>query len=348
MTTAALQRDGLEERARAGDRSALADLLETYRRELGVHCYRMTGSFAESEDLAQEAVVRAWSGFDDFEGRASVRTWLYRIATNLCLDHLRSAQRRTLPMWLVPPAEAGSDPESGAATTADLEPYPNALLAEQGPDSGYVSSRETVELVFLAAIQHLTAHQRAVLILRDVLDWPAATAAEVLGLSVPAVKSALQRARGALRERLPADRHDWSRPTVSAQDRALLDAYVDCMDRDDFAGLAEVLDEDLRVNYANHGFWFADRRTFLGTTARQAPPGEYGFVTTAANLCPAVGIYLRAPGDHVFRLVAVEVLTVAGGRIVDIVDFDGDHPSVRPLGLAATLPTDAARRGRDS
>lgn len=336
MTTTAELRDDLEERARAGDRSALSELLETYRRELGVHCYRMTGSFTESEDLAQEVMVRAWSAFSSFEGRASVRTWLYRIATHLCLDHLKSAHRRVLPMWLVPPAEAGVDPVGSRGGPA-LEPYPSELLMGSGTDAAEVTSRETVELVFLAAIQHLTAHQRAVLILRDVLDWPASTAAEVLGLSVPALKSALQRARGALRDRLPADRHAWPRPVARAEERALLDAYIDCMDRDDLTGLAEVLHQDLRVNYANQGFWFADRQTFLETTSRQAPPGEYAFVATDANLCPAVGIYLRLPGAADFRLVAVEVIMTAEGRIADIVDFDGDDPSVRSLGLPTTL-----------
>jgi RNA polymerase sigma-70 factor (ECF subfamily) len=339
MTTTAVSRDQLEERARAGDRSALADLLEAYRRELGVHCYRMTGSFTESEDLAQEVMARAWSGFAAFEGRASVRTWLYRIATHLCLDHLKSAERRVLPMWMVAPVGAGDDPEGVHGKRVAVEPYPTTVLTGTGQNAPEVTSRETVELIFLAAIQHLTAHQRAVLILRDVLDWPASAAGEVLGLSVPAVKSALQRARGALRERLPADRHAWSRPSARAEDRALLDAYVDCMHRDDLAGLAEVLHADLRVNYANQGFWFADRQSFLDTTSRQAPPGEYAFVTTSANLCPAVGIYLRVPGGAEFRLVAVEVLTTAAGRIVDIVDFDGEEPSVRALGLAPTLPT---------
>jgi RNA polymerase sigma-70 factor (ECF subfamily) len=334
-TTATDARVGLEQLARAGDQSALSELLETYRRELGVHCYRMTGSFAESEDLAQETMVRAWSAFGSFEGRASVRTWLYRIATHLCIDHLKSAQRRVLPMWLGPPVESGTDPEASPA--AAVEPYPSELLTAFAPDSAEIVARETVELVFLAAIQHLTAQQRAVLILRDVLGWPASTVAEALGVSVPAIKSALQRARGGLRERLPADRLSWPRPSAKAEERALLEAYIDCMDRDDLVGLAEVLHDDLRVNYANQGFWFGDRQTFLEVTSRQAPPGEYAFLASEANLCPAVGIYLRVPDDAKFRLVAVEVITTAAGRIVDIVDFDGDDPSVRPLGLPATI-----------
>src|ERR687889_1787313 len=191
-------------------------LVEPHRQELRAHCYRMLGSFQEAEDLVQETFLRAWKKADSFEGRSSVRTWLYRIATNACLDFLEGRSRRVLPHDLTGPAQPGVWPPD--EEIAWLEPYP-------GPDDAAIS-RETIELAFLAAIQHLPPRQRAVLILRDVLGWPASDTAALLEVSVASVKSALQRARPALKEHLPERRLDWT-PSLepTTDERALLQRY---------------------------------------------------------------------------------------------------------------------------
>ena len=201
----------LLDRALRRDRDAFEQLTEPYRRELQLHCYRMLGSLQDAEDLVQETLLRAWRGIDRFEGRASVRGWLYRIATNACLSALasRRSARRVLPEALGPPAE-GLPTGKPATEIAWLEPYPDALLesiadAAPGPDARY-EQHEAVQLAFVAAIQHLPARQRAVLLLRDVLGWSAADAAALLEASVASVNSGLQRARATLERRLPNDR----------------------------------------------------------------------------------------------------------------------------------------------
>src|SRR5919107_468695 len=188
-------------------------LVEPHRQELRAHCYRMLGSFHEAEDLVQETFLRAWKKADSFEGRSSVRTWLYRIATNACLDFLEGRSRRVLPHDLTGPADAAI-------------------------------SRETIELAFLAAIQHLPPRQRAVLILRDVVGWPAGDIADLLDGSVASVNSALQRARATLREHLPADRLDWAPTTEpTRQERAVLRRYMDAVERADLPAVAALLAE---------------------------------------------------------------------------------------------------------
>src|SRR5919107_3632522 len=209
-------------------------LVEPHRQELRAHCYRMLGSFHEAEDLVQETFLRAWKKADSFEGRSSVRTWLYRIATNACLDFLEGRSRRVLPHDLTGPAEPGVGPPE--REIAWLEPYP-------GPDDAAIS-RETIELAFLAAIQHLPPRQRAVLILRDVVGWPAGDIADLLNSSVASVNSALQRARATLREHLPADRLDWAPTTEpTRQERAVLRRYMDAVERADLPAVAALLAE---------------------------------------------------------------------------------------------------------
>ncbi len=323
--------------AQAGDEPSFARLVERYRRELHVHCYRMVGSFTEAEDLVQETFLRAWRRLGAFEGRSTLRTWLYRIATNACLDLLGRRPPRVLPYDVVAATAPGDVPE--AVDYPALEPFPDRMLGLEGeshPDA-LVVARETIELAFLAAIQHLPVRQRAVLILRDVLGWPAADAGAVLDMSEAAVKSALQRARSTLREHLPPGRDDWATPGPPTElERSLLERYIAAHEQDDPNALAQVLREDVRVSYPPHPLWRDSRQSFIASSAQDAPPGEYRFLTTRANGQPAVAIYLREPAAAAFRPVALEVLRIEGDRIAEIVDFD--LPELVPaFGLPAKL-----------
>jgi RNA polymerase sigma-70 factor, ECF subfamily len=320
-----------------------AQRLERHRRELRVHCYRMLGSLDESEDLVQETFLRAWRSRDSFEdhGPASFRAWLYKIATNACLDVLRGRSARVMPQQVVP----AGDPSQPPAPPADLpwlQPYPDALLepaaaAEEEPGA-VVVARETIELAFLAAIQHLPPRQRAALILRDVLGWSAKDTASLLEVSVAAANSALQRARATMQERLP-ERTEWSRAAAPTQDeRELLRRYVDAHERADADGLAALLREDALLAMPPHPTWY-DGREAIMTAMQPAFTPEFGSlrsVLTAANTQPAVAHYLRAPGDTEHRALAMDVLRIEDGRIAEISSF----PSAElfaAFGLPATL-----------
>jgi RNA polymerase sigma-70 factor, ECF subfamily len=303
----------------ARDESTFAALFERHRGELRVHCYRMLGSFEDSEDLVQETFLRAWRGRASFgaEGRLLFRAWLYRIATNACVDVLRTRPRRVLPPDV---AEAG-DPEVAPAPPADLpwlQPYPDRLIEP------IATAAETIELAFVAAIQHLPPRQRAVLILRDVLGWSANDTAALLDATVASVNSALQRARGTLRERLGERRSDWARPAVPSEgDRELLRRYVDAHERADVGALAELLREDARLTMPPHPVWYAGRTAIL-IAAEQGFDPEFGrlrSVLTGANLQPAVAHYLRRPGEAEFRPLALDVLRIDGGRVAEITSF---------------------------
>src|SRR6266567_6530249 len=203
--TAGPREGGPLKAARAGDRDAFGRLVEPFRRELHAHCYRMLGSYADTEDALQDALLRAWRGLPRFEGRSSLRSWLYRIATNACLRAIERAPRRVLPIDYAPAADPHDDLAEAVNEPVWLEPYPDGDLGLEGlvgPDARY-EQREAVELAFIAALQHLPARQRAVLVLRDVLGFSAKEVAETLETSVPAVNSALQRARKAVDERTP-------------------------------------------------------------------------------------------------------------------------------------------------
>lgn len=317
--------DPLVERARAGDQAAFGELFERHRREIRVHCYRMLGSFTDAEDLVQETFLRAWRRLSSFEGRSTFRAWLYKIATNACLDTLKRAPRRCLPFDVAAPVDAdGMAPTTGASSVAWIEPFPDALLAaDEGKDPAAATvAKETIELAFLAAIQHLPPRQRAILVLRDVLGWPARDVAALLDTTVTAVKSALQRARPVLRDKLGQHRHGWvPEAQPDPAERAALARYMDAHARDDIDALAELLLEDVRVAYPQIGIWCDSRDVFINGSRKFAPPGEYRFVACGANLQPAVAIYLRAPDDHAFRVVALEVLRIHNGRVAEIVDY---------------------------
>jgi RNA polymerase sigma-70 factor, ECF subfamily len=302
-----------------GDQAAFSELVERHRRELQLHCYRMLGSLEDSEDLVQETFLRAWRKRTSFKGDSSFRSWLYRIATNACLDALKRRPRR--------PATS-----QDASEVLWLQPYPDHLLegiqaSDAEPDAAVVS-KETIELAFLVAIQHLPPKQRAVLILRDVLGWPAKDAASLLETSVASVSSALQRARATLKTHLPERRLEWTPGSdPSKEERELLQRYVDASERADADALLELMHEDARFSMPPEpGMW-------AGREAIVAAWKEGGFGTeeyrdfrcllTRANMQPAVACYLRRPGDSDHRPLAMDVLRIEDGAVAEIVSFPG-------------------------
>ena len=304
----------------------------------------MLGSLEDSEDLVQETFLRAWRGRASFSPReaSSFRAWLYRIATNACLDVLRKRPRRILPPQVAP----AGDPAAPPPPPADLpwlQPYPDRLLepiAPAGDEPGaVVVARETIELAFLAAIQHLPPRQRAVLILRDVLGWSAKETALLLEASVGSVNSALQRARATLRDRLPERRTEWapsSRP--SEGERELLRRYVEAHERADADALAELMREDARLVMPPHPTWYAGREAIL-IAMRQGFDPEFGQLRTfvaGANMQPAAAHYLREPGESGYRPLALDVLRLEGGSVAEITSFVS--PELFPaFGLPPTL-----------
>jgi RNA polymerase sigma-70 factor, ECF subfamily len=311
------------------DERAFAALFERHRRELQLHCYRMLGSFEESEDLVQETFLRAWRARASYEGRASFRTWLYRIASNACLDALAREQRR--PRAVVPLGASGAEAAGGYAEVPWLQPFPDRILdevvaPEAGPDSTVVA-KETVELAFLAAIQHLPPTQRAVLILRDVLGWSAKETAALLETSVASANSALQRARETLRRRLPEQRSEWPRdPAASEEERELLRRYIEAHERLDIAAFADLLSDEATFSMPPEPTLVFGRDEVM-RFLRESGFGTPGFadlklVPLRANRQPAAANYRRAPGDSVYRPMALDVLRFERGRVAELTAFD--------------------------
>lgn len=305
----------------AGERDEFSRRFERHQGELRLHCYRMLGSIADAEDLAQETFLRAWRYRHSFSGRSTFRAWLYRIASNACLDFLRERPRRVLPYDVAPRADPEA-PMPAPVEHAWLEPCPDRWLdptapGEEGPEA-LVVAKETIELAFLAAIQHLPPRQRAVLILRDVLEFPAAETAGVLEMSVPSVKSALQRARSTLRARLPARA---SRRDPTDVEEAVLRRYMAAHEQRDPHALAAVLSQDVRVSFPPLPLWAEGRDTFIAASRKHAAVGDYRFVPTRANGQPAVAIYLRPPGERSFKPLTLEVLRIERGQVAEIIDF---------------------------
>jgi len=305
---------------------------ERHRRELHVHCYRMLGSLDEADDAVQETFLRAWRRRSTYAGRASLRAWLYKIATNTCLDALGARPRRPTP---VEDAGAGG---GGATEVLWLQPYPDALLE---PDAALVA-KETIELAFMVAIQHLTPQSRAVLILRDVLDWSARDTAELLETSTAAVNSALQRARGALAEHLPAERAEWPSAIVdpTAAERELLRRYMDATDRSDIEALKATLHEEATFAMPPQpGVWQGRDTVVDGWVSGGFGGEEFGDMRcrlTTANRQPAVACYVQKPGTDVAKLFAIDVLRFEDGAVREIVTFSGDALLGR-FGIPLTL-----------
>ncbi|AXB42882.1 RNA polymerase subunit sigma-70 [Amycolatopsis albispora] len=307
------------------DADEFTALTERHRRELRVHCYRMLGSFEEAEDVVQETFLRAWRNIDRFEGRSTPRAWLYKIATNACLDVLGSRSRRVLPHHRTGPSDPGVSLEP-REDIPWLQPFPDRLWepaapAETEPDHEVVAG-ETIELAFLAALQHLPPRQRAALLLRDLLGWPAKQVAEQLGTGVASVNSALQRARATLREHLPARRLDWPSPTE--RERAVLRKYIDAMERADLTAVAELLAEDVRTTMPPWPMWFRGRDSVLAALAASWDTGSPDHVgrfllrPIGANHQPAVASYVRRPGDDEFRAFAIGLLRIANDQVTEV------------------------------
>jgi RNA polymerase sigma-70 factor, ECF subfamily len=312
--------------AAAGDRDAFEAVVGRYRRELEVHCYRMLGSHEDAEDLVQETLLRAWRRRETFRGRSSVRAWLYGIATNACLDALEQRGRRLLPPAVTGPADPLAPPPPPASEVGWLEPYPDRLLDEladtsDGPHETSVA-RETIELAFLVAIQHLPPRQRAVLILRDVLGWSAREVAASIDTTLIAANSALQRARETLAQHLPERRTEWTRPdTPGAVERSLLERYMEAWDRADVDGLAALLAEDARVAMPPTPAWYDGReaiRAFLAASPLAPTAPRHVHVPTRANRQPAFGIFVAGRDGAPPRPIGLSVLRLADGLIAEI------------------------------
>ena len=326
----------LLEQARGGDRDAFAALVEPHRAELQVHCYRMLGSLQDAEDAVQETLLAAWLGLDGFEGRSSLRTWLYRIATNRCLNQLRSTSRRPASAAALPaPAPA----PSGLGEVLWLQPYPDVLLdalvdEAPGPEARY-ESREAISLAFITAMQLLPPAQRAVLLLRDVLGYRASEAAALLSTTEDSVTNALKRARASLatRAREPA-------PVTGADERELLRRFVDAFTADDTAALIALMSEDIWVRMPPLPFEYRGReaagRFFAAVGIHRRSIGRMEPV--GVNRQPGFGEYVRDSNSGLLRLAGVIVLEVSGGLVSEVTHFE---TTVAPyLGLPRTLRAD--------
>jgi RNA polymerase sigma-70 factor (TIGR02960 family) len=336
-----LRGDALDEaalaRARAGDEEALRDLTEPHRHELQLHCYRILGSMQDAEDLVQETLLAAWLGLEAFEGRASVRSWLYRIATNRCLDALRARSRRPreVPAMDQPPRP------TRRTEPIWLEPYPDVLLDDlpdrsPGPAARY-EARESIELAFIVALQHLPPRQRAALVLRDVLGFRTAEVAEMLDTGEASVKGALQRARAALEARLPsADRERAPQPN-SARERQLVGRFADAFQRGDVDEVVALLTDDALLTMPPQPLEYQGHEAIAAyLTYRAQLRGTLLVVPTRANTQPALGCYLPDARGAIARPYGLIVLTLEGDRIAAITRF-GDTALFGRLGLPRAL-----------
>jgi RNA polymerase sigma-70 factor (TIGR02960 family) len=327
-------------RARAGDGRAFGQLVDPFRRELQVHCYRMLGSAQDAEDALQETLLAAWQGLGGFEERASLRTWLYRIATSRCLNALRSASRRPKSG---PPVTGLNLPEpSGLGEVVWLQPYPDLLLEDvpanaPGPEARYQAS-EAISLAFITTVQLLPPRQRAVLILRDVLGYSTREVAGMLDSSEPSAASALKRARATLRRELAPSQEPPPRPNSPAE-QELVAAFTRAYSTADVQGLVAILTEDVRVSMPPWPFQYRGHELaaqfHTAVTFREGR--TYRLIPTRANGQPAFGLYTKDPHALVLHANGLMVLTLAGDHISALTRFDN---SVLPsFGLPRTLPS---------
>jgi RNA polymerase sigma-70 factor (ECF subfamily) len=326
----------VRERVAAEDFPELSD---SYRRELTAHCYRMTGSIHDAEDLVQETYIRAWRAYGAFEGRSSVRTWLYRIATNVCLSSLEGKDRRPLPTGLGTPAGDPGEQVVASTEVAWLEPAPDPLVSSDTADpASIVAERDSIRLAFVAALQHLPARQRAVLILRDVLRWRAAEVAEALDTTEAAVNSALQRAHAQLAKvNVTADTVE---DRLDDGQRALLDRYVQAFWDKDISSIVSMLTADAVWEMPPFTGWYVGAETIGRLIDTQCPGGVHDMpmLETTANGQPAFGLYMRQP-DGTFTPFHLQVLTITEGRVSHVAAFF-DTRLFETFGLPAVLPAD--------
>ncbi|HWF15703.1 MAG TPA: sigma-70 family RNA polymerase sigma factor [Acidimicrobiales bacterium] len=327
-------------RAQAGDSDAFRQLTEPHRRELQVHCYRMLGSFQDAEDALQETLVSAWLGFADFEGRASLRTWLYQIATNRCLNARRSASRRPAKEWDVPKVEPPEPTRLGEVLW--LEPYPDALIEGAidlplGPEAHYERT-ESISLAFVTALQVLPPRQLAVLVLRDVLGFQTTEVAGMLGSTIESVTSALKRARATLQRRsLPRDSFEAPPAPGSSSEEEVAGKFVSAWESADIEALVALLTDDVFMSMPPMPFEYEGRDAVARFCASIFGSGRrFDLVATRANGQPAFGAYVRAP-DGISHGVGLFVLALSGDRICAMTRFEN---SVLPwFGLPRSLPS---------
>ena len=367
MTERSLADAELLNRARAGDGDAFRDLTEPFRREIHVHCYRILGSVQDAEDALQETMVAAWRGIDRFEGRSSLRAWLYRIATNQCLNSLRGTVRQVSrsrqrgdgqPGQPGPLGAAGELPPLPEPTTDDeplwLQPYPDVLLDElpdpsPGPDARY-EARESISLAFVTALQYLPPRQRAALVLRDALGFRAAQTADILGCSLDAVNGSLKRARASLAGRLPAGGLGQAPLPGSAAERELLARFTDAFEAGDVDALVAMLTDDAWLTMPPLPFGYRGREAaahLLSVVSFRGGSRRFRMVAARANGQPAFGCYItdgQTPIAHAHGLI---VLTLAGDRIAGVTRFL-DNSLLTGFGLPRTLPGYHPRHARSS
>jgi RNA polymerase sigma-70 factor (ECF subfamily) len=325
-TTSAPERDLLD-RARNGDEGAFGSLMERHRGELHAHCYRMLGSVHDAEDAYQDAMLRAWRGLARFDGRGSLRGWLYRICTNTCLDIIGKRPKRVLPVDYGPPTDPHQGPGAPITESVWIEPYPDGELGVEddkaSPDARY-ELRESVELAFIAALQHLPPRQRAVLVLREVLGFSAKEVAESLETSTASVNSALQRARKTLDDRLPDQTQQATMRSLGDERvREVVETYVDAWERDDVDTVVSLLTEEAAFAMPPLGSWFRGHealRTFLAGWPLSGA-WRWRHIKTHANGQPAMGYYAWDESEQAYLPFALNVLTFEGDRICDVTAF---------------------------
>jgi RNA polymerase sigma-70 factor (ECF subfamily) len=310
-----------------GDEDAFRRLVEPHRAGLHAHCYRMLGSLHDAEDALQDALLRAWRGLCGFHGRGAVRNWLYRIATNACLDALARRPKRVLPIDYAPPADPiANEPGEPLAESLWLEPYPDEVL---GVENGYAApearyeQREGVELAFVAALQHLPPRQRAVLILREVLGFSAKEVSESLGTTVASVNSALQRARKTVDDRLPEKSQQVAMRSLGDERvREIVQNLVDAFERGDVDAIVALLAEDATFAMPPYEEWYLGREAIADSWLMPGgPPPRLRYLETSANGQPALGVYGFDPERNRFLPIALDVITLRGARIAGITAF---------------------------
>ncbi len=342
-TPVGLREEELLRRARSGDESGFAELADGFRAELQLHCYRIVGSVQDAEDLVQETLLAAWRGLERFEGRASLRSWLYRIATNRCLNALRDRGRRPLEL----PASEGTAPPPQPTRLGEpvwLEPYPDVLLEglrdrSQEPDTRY-ETREAIALAFVAALQRLSPRQRAVLVLRDVLAFRAAEVADILGVTQVSVNRALQRARQALERAMPPGQRDVAPLPGSREERELVTRFTAAFEAGDVPGVVALLTDDALLTMPPEPLEYQGPLAigqFFSTVPAGGALERFRLVPTRANGQPAFGCYLRDPHAAVAHAYGLMVLTLKGNRVAAITGFP-DTSVFRSFGLPRTLP----------
>jgi RNA polymerase sigma-70 factor (ECF subfamily) len=351
MTTAANHDDALLEAARAGDDDAYARLVDVHRGELHAHCYRMTGSVHDAEDALQEALIRAWRALPRFERRSSLRSWLYRIATNTCLDTIGKRPKRVLPIDFGPPGDPHAGPGTPLSESVWVEPYPDERFGladgRAAPEARY-ELRESVELAFVAALQLLPPLQRAVLICREVLGFSAAEVAATLDTTVASVNSALQRARKAIDEKLPErSQQQTLRDVGDERIKELVAMYVDAWQRGDVEAIVALLAEDAVIAMPPMAEWyrgdgvrvFLEKWAFSGRLYDAEGRRRVRVIPTRASGQPAFGTYSWDPEQACFLPKVIQVLTLDGGRIAEITGFV-DPAAFARFGLPDRLPAD--------